>query len=190
MCPCNDIISQFLIKPKQNGIYQRHSSKCQLLLQFFQPLGNVLSDAENHQSSSYWPTVSNIKGCGDYYWLFLLDTEVVWENINIYFQFLPILSTEIVQELFDIPPEGKQCFVCPSWWTPWLLMTWWCLKPGPRFNIKMTSYQYRKSQCGEKTILRPSYLHNRISYTGKMTFLYWIRAKGISSDGIDLVLLE
>ena len=42
--------------------------------------------------------------------------------------------------------------------------------------IKMTSYQYRKSHCGDKTILRPSYLHNGISYTGKMTSLYWIRA--------------
>ena len=49
--------------------------------------------------------------------------------------------------------------------------------PGPRFNIKMTSYQYRKSHCGDKTILRPSYLHNGISYTGKTTSLYWIRAQ-------------
>ena len=44
------------------------------------------------------------------------------------------------------------------------------------FNIKMSSYQYRKSHCGDKTILRPSYLHNGIPYTGKMTSLYWIRA--------------
>ena len=35
---------------------------------------------------------------------------------------------------------------------------------GPWFNIKMTSYQYRKSHCEDKTILRPSYLHNGISY--------------------------
>ena len=47
---------------------------------------------------------------------------------------------------------------------------------GSRFNIKMTSYQYKKSHCGDKTILRPSYLHNGISYTRKMTSLYWIRA--------------
>ena len=52
---------------------------------------------------------------------------------------------------------------------------------GPRFNIKMTSYQYRKSHCGDKTILRPSYLHNGISYTGKMTSLYWIGAQ-VASD--------
>ena len=41
----------------------------------------------------------------------------------------------------------------------------------------MTSYQYRKSHCGDKTILRPSYLHNGTSYTDKMTSLYWIRAQ-------------
>ena len=49
-------------------------------------------------------------------------------------------------------------------------------EPGPWFNIKMTSYQYRKSHCGDKTILRSSYLHNGISYTDKMASLYWIRA--------------
>ena len=48
--------------------------------------------------------------------------------------------------------------------------------PGGWFNIKMSSYQYRKSHCGDKTILRPSYLHSGISYTGKMTSLYWVRA--------------
>ena len=42
---------------------------------------------------------------------------------------------------------------------------------------KMSSCQYRKSNCGGKTILRPSYLHNGISYTGKTAFLYWIRAQ-------------
>ena len=50
------------------------------------------------------------------------------------------------------------------------------LRSGPRFNIKMPSYQYRKSHCGDKTILRPSYLHSGISYTGKTTSLYWIGA--------------
>ena len=50
------------------------------------------------------------------------------------------------------------------------------LHPGAWFNIKMLSYQYRKSHCGDKTVVRSSYLHNVISYTGKMTSLYWIRA--------------
>ena len=47
-------------------------------------------------------------------------------------------------------------------------------EPGPRFNIKISSYQYRKSYFGDKTILRPFYLHNGFSYTGKTTSLYWI----------------
>ena len=47
---------------------------------------------------------------------------------------------------------------------------------GGWFNIKATSYQYRKSHCGDKTILRPSYLHNVFSYTGKMSSIYRTRA--------------
>ena len=38
----------------------------------------------------------------------------------------------------------------------------------------MPSYQYRKSHCGGKTVVRSSFLHNGNSYTGKMTSLYWI----------------
>ena len=51
---------------------------------------------------------------------------------------------------------------------------WLCA--GPRFSIKMTSCQYGKSHCGDKSILRPSHLHNGISYTDEMTSLYWIGA--------------
>ena len=43
----------------------------------------------------------------------------------------------------------------------------------------MSSYQYRKSHCGDKTVVRSSYLHNGISYIGKMSSLYWIRALGV-----------
>ena len=50
------------------------------------------------------------------------------------------------------------------------------VEPGGWINIKMPSYQYRKSHCGDKTVVRSSYLHNGISYTGKMTSLYWIGA--------------
>ena len=45
------------------------------------------------------------------------------------------------------------------------------------FNNKMSSYQYRKSHCGDKTILRLVYLHDGISYTREMASLYWIRAQ-------------
>ena len=59
------------------------------------------------------------------------------------------------------------------------------------FNINMSPNQYRESHCGDKTILPPSYLHNGISYTGKMTPLYWIRALAgkmarIHQDGMNL----
>ena len=53
-------------------------------------------------------------------------------------------------------------------------------RSGPQFNIKMTSHQYKKPHCGDKTILRPSYLHNGISYTHKMISLYWIRAQEVN----------
>ena len=54
---------------------------------------------------------------------------------------------------------------------------------GGWFNIMMPSYRYRKSLCGDKTILRPSYLHNGISYTGKMASLYWIGTQNIMGIG-------
>ena len=54
----------------------------------------------------------------------------------------------------------------------------------------MISYQYRKYHCGGKTILRPSYLHNKISYTGKMTSLYWIRAQGLVNKIYIAVMLH
>ena len=45
------------------------------------------------------------------------------------------------------------------------------------FNIKMSSYQYRNPHCGDKTILRPTYINNGISYTGKTTSLNRMRAQ-------------
>ena len=57
------------------------------------------------------------------------------------------------------------------------------LKPGPWSNIKMSSYQYRESHCGDKTVVRWSYFHNGISYTGKTVSLYWIRALAHRTTG-------
>ena len=67
-------------------------------------------------------------------------------------------------------------------------------RTGARFNIKMLSYQYRKSHCGDKTVVRSSYLHNGISYTGKMSSLYWIGAQigmpcSIHSGGIKIKVM-
>ena len=121
--------------------------------------------------------------------------------------------------------ESKHKILSAKWWpfydTRVLSGVWLMLKchwiskakllislvkpPGPWFNIKMTSYQYRKSHCGDKTILRPSYLQNGISYTDKMTSLYWIRAllfaanrssatsyltKPISSQSMEALIIE
>ena len=41
-------------------------------------------------------------------------------------------------------------------------------------QYKMSSYQHRKSHCGDKTILRPSHRHNRISFTDRALFVHWI----------------
>ena len=64
------------------------------------------------------------------------------------------------------------------WWCRWWSCDDVCICGilGPWFNIKMSSYQYRKSHCGDKTVVRSSYLHNAVSYTGKMISLYWFRA--------------
>ena len=106
-------------------------------------------------------------------------------------------SLKLTTLIFTVDIEGKlQCFQH----TPRLSPCWpFCfrdsavfrtasecktvrMRPGGRFNMKMTSYQYRKSHCGDKTFLLPSYLHSGISYNGKMTSLYWIRALSISGN--------
>ena len=66
---------------------------------------------------------------------------------------------------------------------------------GPWFNIRMSSYQYRKSHCGDKTVIRLSYLHNGISYTDKMICFNWIRAQDLISrllqiNEITLILFD
>ena len=64
---------------------------------------------------------------------------------------------------------------------------WWLLRThGPWFNMKMPSYQYREFHCEDETVVRSSYLHNGIPYTGKMTSLNWIRAQGISKQHDDV----
>ena len=52
-------------------------------------------------------------------------------------------------------------------WCRWILLK--PFLPGLWFNIKMPPYQCRKSHCGDKIVLRSSYLHNGISFTSKMT---------------------
>ena len=83
----------------------------------------------------------------------------------------------VVQNAFpchdaSLLPAFRSCFsltsyIAGSFWV-WARL----MRSGGRFNIKVLPYQYRNSHCGDKTILRPSYLHNGISYTGKTAALY------------------
>ena len=70
----------------------------------------------------------------------------------------------------------------PPYWLIWTLLKQPKMKKwrGLWFNIKMSSYWYRKSNCGDKMVVRSSYLHNGISYTGKMTSSYWISPQVIA----------
>ena len=75
--------------------------------------------------------------------------------------------------IFVIPMWGLQCSR-QTRSALWLLMPWCLHERWHWFNIKMSSYLCRKSHCGDKMVIRSSYLHNGISYRGKMTSLYWI----------------
>ena len=110
------------------------------------------------------------------------------KNTYIFYHFMTLLWYRYLKSFLM---ENRDLFIihshhCGCWWpgdtrskgiSSYSIDTVLSKYSGPRFNIKMTSYQYRKSHCGDKTILRSSYLHNGISYTGKMTSLYWIRAQ-------------
>ena len=50
------------------------------------------------------------------------------------------------------------------------------LRSGAWFNIKMLSYQCRKSHSRDKTVVRSSYLHDEIFFTGKMESWYWSKS--------------
>ena len=122
-------------------------------------------------------------------WIYDVRTYLASRYKIFYFYLISFIIIDMVQVVEMLPHERQG--------------------PGPRFNIKILSYQYRKSHCGDKTVVRSSYLHNGISYTGKITSLYWIRAlfilhsryhycwwpddarsQDISSNGINPVLLS
>ena len=62
--------------------------------------------------------------------------------------------------------------------------------PGPRFSIKMTSYQYRKSHCGDKTVVfiliqgpGALFINNMIQIQWKIHFLvtHFLAIKSVHS---------
>ena len=64
-------------------------------------------------------------------------------------------------------------------------VTWSDDTAGPWFNIKM-SYRYRKSHCGDKTVVRSYYLHDGISYTDKTSYWYWIGLLTVKTTDDDI----
>ena len=133
-----------------------------------------VSCPRHHPDCNYISIPSPERLCGLWsYCLLIISSFITWYWCN------------YSRDNVDHPPQGTGGLtICAEWHLmvslmagnrTWLWMTFDALRPGQWFNIKM-SYQYMKSHCGDKTILRPSYLHNGISYTGKMASLYWIRA--------------
>ena len=108
-------------------------------------------------------------------------------SLQIWINYSLIESTTAVDAL--VPSVARASVVMVKLFFSWNIVV---SVPGGWINIKMPSYQYRKSHCGEKTILWQSYLQNGISYTGKMTSLFWIRAQkglpGFISYRCDIVL--
>ena len=88
-----------------------------------------------------------------------------WENINILSNYHHQIGSMNYYPLFRIRPWNN-CARCMSFYI--------------LINIKMSTYQYRKSHCGDKMVVRSSYLNNGISYTGKRTSLYWIRTQDMN----------
>ena len=64
----------------------------------------------------------------------------------------------------------------PRPWWRWLQLQPSCGSPKwcPWYDVKVLSYQYGKSHCGDKMVVRSCYLHDKMYYTGKMVSLYWI----------------
>ena len=98
-----------------------------------------------------------------------------WRKLYVNFHSLSILISDMVRVDDSLPRRKTK--ICRFYAAVNTMAADQLLTAGPWFNIKMPSYQHRISHCGDKTILRSSYLHNRISYTGKTTLLYLIRAQ-------------
>ena len=104
----------------------------------------------------------------------LIDFAEIWQPLGI----TSSAHINVMESLKGNKTRKKKSHwnLCIYWW-PNTIQCWNISRHrDDQINIKMTSYQYRKSYCGDKMILRPSYLHNGISYTCKMKSLYWIRA--------------
>ena len=119
---------------------------------------------------------------GDNIQLFISSFSLHWSHMSV-----KSYTTTLFSSLLQLITRKawKVRIIDPLWgestgdeWITRIKDQWWGtginrITPGPRFNIKMSSYQYRKSHCGDKAVVRSSYLHSGISYAGKMVSLYW-----------------
>ena len=114
----------------------------------------------------------------------IFNTDIAWCNtsVNTVRQQIIIWDTLHIRQNIQLLAMKIVMFL-PAWWwyqiesnlnEIWTFFTQMIAKyaPGPWFSIKMSSYQYRKSHCGDKMVVRSSNLHNGIYYTGKMVSLY------------------
>ena len=101
------------------------------------------------------------------------------------------LGIDSMINILDIPTSFRIHMIAAAmfvFWFPDNKMVHFSQIPGPWFNIKMSSYQYGKSHCGDKTVVRSSYLHNGISHTGKMSSLYWIGALVMKDNSFGIIV--
>ena len=61
-----------------------------------------------------------------------------------------------------------------GWGHQWLCLWLTSGRSGPWFNIKMPYYQYRKSHCGDKMVVRSSYLRNGNSFSMLVRWQHYI----------------
>ena len=102
-----------------------------------------------------------------YFWT-TFELPAIWEALTFVWRLYSVMGWASLSMLRNTKSDIYSSSLC---WA--ITSNCWPLESGGWFNIKMSSYQYRKSHCGDKTVVKSSYLHNGISYTGKMTSLYW-----------------
>ena len=118
------------------------------------------------------PVSPPVRGMDGFYGVALTlpnDDEHPWRNpVTTYPDYLPELCIE-----YTIKPLNVSRQV--SLYVPGQTINWRrsAKLSGPWFNTKMPSCQNRKSLCGDNAVIRSSYLHNGISYSGKMVSFYW-----------------
>ena len=117
-------------------------------------------------------------------YVFQLDDVIKWKHFPRYWPFvwgihwLQVNSAKF-HVFFDLRLNKRLSKHWRRWWCETLSCLLWCHCN----DIKRSSYLSRKSHCVDKTVVRSSYLHNGISYTGKVWPLYWIGAQVLVFHG-------